>query len=308
MVSSPRLRTLGEAILVNMSHFGTVTAPLVCCLCLVLPGALFASDQDAVKRARTHGEAFLAAGRFQDALQSFARMEDACGQDPVCKAAARFFSGKTYLEMGQFEEAARVLNLAEKAFSSAHRNGELGTVLYTEGRVRAAEGDYLQALGFYSRSEEAFSAMERTPAREVGFLHANRATALMKLCRFDEAKQELGKARKLLEAFAPQGIVDLDWCEAEILSLTQDYPAATKIYEKLVEQFKKSGNQRGLARVTNDLGHVFEAQSKYVQAESLLPQCHGHGSGFGRHGYLGSHGEQPGICSVETRRLRDRTR
>ncbi len=226
------------------------------------------ADPQTVKRLRAEGERQLAAGQFQEARDSFVHMAGACRGDSICHAAAQFFLGRTFLEMGRFDDALKHLGLAEKTFRDARATNELGTVLYTKGRVYAARGDYREALQYYSDSEKTFGGMVRPPAREYGLIYANKAIALKDLCRFDESHRALAKARELLRTSSPDSLTELDLCEAQIRTLTQDYPGALKLYQKVSAYFEKSGHKQKMSQVINDMGHLFEARSQYREAES----------------------------------------
>ncbi|MEW6350903.1 MAG: CHAT domain-containing protein [Thermodesulfobacteriota bacterium] len=225
-------------------------------------------DPQTIARLRSEGESHLAAGRFSQARDAFARMATACSDDPVCTAAAQFYLGRTSLEMGRFDDALRLLALAEKTFRVARSTKEIGTVLYTKGRVYAARGDYSEALQHYADAEKIFGGMARPPAREFGLVYANKAIALKDLCRFDESRHALAKARGLLKTSFPAGLPELDLCEARIGASTQDYDAALALYRKVLSEFEGAGNKHRMSQVINDMGHLFEARSEYREAES----------------------------------------
>lgn len=238
---------------------------------LVCPGVTDAACpdlSDAISLNKV-GEKLLERSEFQQAVDAFNQMLGTCCQDEYCMAVAKFYLGRSYLELGDFDKALGFADSAEAAFSALNKPVEAAKSLHVKARIYSGTTDYEKALSYFASAQEILSRPGQKDESELFWLLANRAKVYIYLSNYVAAGKDLDAAQKLLRGDKdPTKLALLSEHRGLIDAEQQNYDKARKEYQDAFKYYQSTHNLKGMSAVLSKIGHISESRSDYETAQT----------------------------------------
>ncbi len=211
------------------------------------------------------GEELLARGKIPEAEQSFRVMLDNCGDNTFCRGIGTFYLGRCLLEAAKFEEAKVLFDDAESLFEHLNRKTERAIVLINKGKLEVAMGNYTLAMGYFDRAESDLQGEKNS--QELFQVFNSKAVALTYLSKYDQAVELLDKAHKLSQvADKASNRATLETNRGLIYAKKQQNNDAMECFQSALDHYSEAKNLAAMVTVLNNIGHVQESASRYIQA------------------------------------------
>jgi len=271
-------------------------------------------------RALVHlGEAMLAMGRVDDALESLSECFNYYPRD-AASFGARLLASQAYLEKGDHQEAKRLLeeNLRGDVLAPSSEEWRdslfaLGRLYHSQGQYREAinrleeavarypesaqaiEGRYLIAEGYRLSARQMQGQLDRDVAASVRDAHQRQVTQLFEsaLKQYEQLESQLSKRQRTHELNALEKAILRNCCFAvgAVLFDLERYEAAVKAYSVASNRYQNTPEvleaYLQLARAYRRLNKPNEARSALDQAKVALArmkadQCFTEATNFGK--------------------------
>ena len=141
----------------------------------------------------------LARSKLRDAVAS---LTEAAASDhaPLLRIDAWDFLGSALAELGRFDDAARVLDLAERSLAGHEGTDQEIRVLESQGILNGRRGHYDAAQRDFVRALELATRLYGTDSYQLAAIHGNLATAARRLGNLDDALQHAKASVRLASA------------------------------------------------------------------------------------------------------------
>jgi len=236
----------------------------------LLSGPAEAADSAEEARAlNKRGEELIVKGRIHEAIQLFEKMLEQCGPRKYCRAVATFYLGRCRLELGEYDEALRLLDKAGSYFRHSRRENEQAIVNQTKARVYAERSQYRKSLSLFYNAADVFSRLRNKDALFDLLVSTCAVHSFLGLS--DNAMRCSKLAERLLPPKPPpQQLAVLSNNTGLGMLGKQDYAGAQESFEKALSYFQQVEHAKGIITSLANLGAVLEAKSEYsVSAEAL---------------------------------------
>lgn len=211
------------------------------------------------------GEHLLEQGKFVEAADVFTNMLEKCGNHRFCTGVAKFYLGRTHLEIAQYEQAMGFLNEAETIFEQLGKKNEKAMVAANKGKIYTGKGEYQAALKCFKEAEEMYAATNNT--KELLPLYNSMAVVEAYLSHYDEAFAYLNKAGRLADGTEDaRSIAPYHNNFGLFLAKKDEYKEALDHFTKALASYESSGDLKGMSVVHNNIGHVYESKCQYKEA------------------------------------------